>query len=90
MGYSALVILSGNASSGIDQWNLRLKDFISVLKVGNLNIAVLSHVNFDSTTKSAWCYSESAPSLLNSLSSCNSSKSSGWNSGTTSSGAATV
>lgn len=38
MGYSALVILSGNASSGIDQWNLRLKDFISLLKVGNLNI----------------------------------------------------
>lgn len=40
MGYSAVVLLSGNVASGVDQWNLRLKDLIALLKVDHLNRVV--------------------------------------------------
>lgn len=50
MGYSAVVLLSGNVASGVDQWNLRLKDLVALLKVDHLNRVVsLARTDFDST-----------------------------------------
>ncbi|OJJ07817.1 hypothetical protein ASPVEDRAFT_202889 [Aspergillus versicolor CBS 583.65] len=46
MGYSALVILSGNASSGVDQWNLRLKDFILLLKYYQIGLVLFGVCSF--------------------------------------------